>query len=231
MTIIDLGNIRINWCGPYDSTASYEPDDAVSYQGSSFIAKQKSAGITPVVADHWDLLAAGTDQLTTEGDLLIHNGQKPVRLPRGENTQILQMVDGQPSWQTQALDPSRRVWKLAKVNSLGGWHVRVYLMADGTVKACGYGSNHSNGDASGSNLHLPSRVVTTNPDVRFIDVFSGGLAHYGLTAEGHVFSWGLNNYGQLGHGETISRAVAKRIEYFTNNKIKIAKVIPCRSNY
>ena len=37
MTVIDLGNIRINWRGAYDPKKNYVRDDAVSYKGSSFM--------------------------------------------------------------------------------------------------------------------------------------------------------------------------------------------------
>lgn len=231
MTQIDLGNIRINWRGAYNSATNYVRHDAVSYQGSSYIAKRTVSAVTPVQGDDWDLMAAGTDQLTQEGDLLIHNGAIPARLARGGNAQVLQMVGNQPAWRDQSLDPSRRVWKLAKVNGMGGWHTRVYLMADGTIKACGYGGNYSNGDSNASHVYTPKRVSTDDPDVRFVDVFSGGMQHYALTADGEVWSWGFNNYGQLGHGNTVNLAVAKRIEYFVQNNIQIANVIPGRPNY
>ena len=231
MAIIDLGNIRMNWRGVYDPKVHYVRDDAVSYKGSSFIALQQGVGVTPTVGPYWDMLAAGTDQLTLEGDLLIHDGNIPIRLPRGTNAQVLQMKDQRPVWQDQSLDHSRRVWKLAKVNGLGGWHTRVYLMADGTLKACGHGGNYSNGDPAGKDTHIPSRIVTENPEVRFVDVFSGSMQHYALTAEGEVWSWGNNDYGHLGHGDTVNRAIAKRIDFFVANQIKIVRVIPPRTNY
>lgn len=231
MTQIDLGNIRINWRGAYNSATDYVRHDAVSHQGSSFIAKRTVSAVTPVQGDDWDLMAAGTDQLSQEGDLLFHNGAIPTRLARGGNAQVLQMVGNQPAWRDQSLDPSRRVWKLAKVNGMGGWHTRVYLMADGTIKACGYGGNYSNGDSNASHVYTPKRVSTDDPDVWFVDVFSGGMQHYALTADGEVWSWGFNNYGQLGHGNTVNLAVAKRIEYFVQNNIQIAKIIPGRPNY
>lgn len=230
MAVIDLGNIRINWRGAYNAAAEYVQDDAVSYHGSSFIALRNVTGVTPVVGADWDLLAAGTDQLLQEGDILIHDGNAPVRLARGTDTQILQLINGRPAWRTQAVDPSRRVAKLAKVNGHGSTGVRSYLMADGTIKACGMGSNYSNGDPTGSHVYLPSRISPLDCDKRFVEAFSGGMQHYALTENGEVWSWGYNNYGQLGHGDTANRAQPKRIEYFVTNNIQIAKIIPSRPN-
>lgn len=231
MAVIDLGNIRINWRGAYNAAAEYVRDDAVSYHGSSYIALRDVSGVTPVVGADWDLLAAGTDQLLQEGDILIHDGNAPVRLARGTDAQILQLINGRPAWRTQAVDPSRRVTKLAKVNGHGSTGVRSYLMADGTIKACGMGTNFSNGDPTGSHLYLPSRISPLDCDKRFVDVFAGGMQHYALTENGEVWSWGYNNYGQLGHGDTASRSQPKRIEYFVTNNLQIAKVIPSRPNY
>jgi alpha-tubulin suppressor-like RCC1 family protein len=231
MAVIDLGNIRINWRGAYDPAVSYVPDDAVSHRGSSYIALRDVTGVTPVVGADWDVLAAGTDQLLEEGDILIHDGNAPVRLARGTDTQILQLINGRPAWRTQAVDPSRRVVKLAKVNGHGSTGVRAYVMADGTIKACGMGTNNANGNPSGYHVYTPSRISPEESDKRFVDVFSGGMQHYALTADGEVWSWGYNNYGQLGHGDTVNRASPKRIEFFVTNNIKIAKVIPSRPNY
>jgi alpha-tubulin suppressor-like RCC1 family protein len=74
-------------------------------------------------------------------------------------------------------------------------------------------------------------VATSDPDVRFVDVFSGGMQHYGLTANGEVWSWGYNNYGQLGHGNTANNAIANRIEFFVTNNIQIARIVTGRPNY
>lgn len=231
MAVIDLGNIRINWRGAYNAAAEYVRDDAVSHRGSSYIALRDVTGVTPVIGVDWDLLAAGTDQLSQEGDMLIHDGNTPVRLARGADTQILQLIEGRPAWRTQAVDPSRRVAKLAKVNGHGSTGVRAYVMADGTIKTCGSGTNYANGDPTGSHVYLPSRISAQDCNTRFVEVFSGGMQHYGLTENGEVWSWGYNNYGQLGHGDTASRSLATRIAYFVTNNIKIAKVIPSRPNY
>ncbi|WP_455480084.1 RCC1 domain-containing protein [Bartonella sp. B23] len=231
MTQISLGNIRINWRGVYDSTAHYVRHDAVSYKGSSYIAKHAINNVIPTQGDNWDLMAAGSDQLIEQGDLLTHNGTMPVRLPRGSNTQVLQMVGTTPSWRDQALDPSRQVWKLSNVNQSGSIDTRVYLMANGLIKTCGSGTDFSNGDPAGKDIYIPSTITPENPDVRFVEVYSGGTQHYALTENGEVWSWGGNNYGQLGHGDTVTRAFPKRIEYFIKNDIKIARIILSSVNY
>lgn len=231
MAVIDLGNIRINWRGAYNASAEYVQDDAVSHRGSSYIALRDVMGVTPVVGADWDILAAGTDQLLQEGDILTHDGDTPVRLPRGVDAQILQLIDGRPAWRTQAVDPSRRVAKLAKVNGHGSTGVRAYVMADGTIKACGMGTNNANGSPAGYHIYTPSRVTAADNNVRFTEIFSGGMQHYALTEDGEVWSWGYNNYGQLGHGDTASRAQPQRIDFFATNNIRIAQVIPSRPNY
>lgn len=68
MVTVNLGNIRFNWCGAYDSASSYEKDDVVGYKGSSFIAKQELIGITPTQGTDWDLMVAGVEQPVAIGD-------------------------------------------------------------------------------------------------------------------------------------------------------------------
>jgi alpha-tubulin suppressor-like RCC1 family protein len=232
MTTLNLGNIRFNWRGGYDANTSYKPRDVVFYQGSSYVAVIDNMNTPITDASAWHLMAAGTDQLINEGDILTHDGNIPVRLSRGQNAQILQMNGNQPQWNDQGMHPSNRVAKLAKVNGQGGFYTRAYLMSDGTIKACGYGSNFSNGDPNAKHVYTPSRVVVRSADdVRFTDVFMGGQQNYALTQDGDVYSWGYNNYGQLGHGDTISRSEATKIDFFTDNNIKVIKVIADRPNY
>lgn len=231
MSIVDLGNIRFNWRGAYAAGTNYVKDDVVGYKGSSYVAMRNVIGVTPVVGVDWNLMASGTDQLLQEGDMLIHDGANPARLPRGTDAQILQLINGRPAWRTQAVDPSRRVAKLGKVNGHGSNCVRNFLMSDGTIKTVGYGGNYNNGDPAGMNTYLPNRLTTEDPNARFVEIWSGGGSNYGLTANGEVWTWGLNTYGQLGHGDTAPRGIAKRIEFFVTNNIQIAKIVPARPNF
>ncbi|WP_019223966.1 hypothetical protein [Bartonella rattaustraliani] len=174
MTQIDLGNIRIKWRGAYDPKQHYIRHDAVAFKGSSFIAKRNVTNVTPVQGADWDLMAAGSDQLTQEGDLLTYDGNKPVKLARGGNAQILQMNGNKPTWQNQALDPARRVWKLGKITRYGSRYTRIYLMANGLIKACGMGNNYANGNPSGKDIYMPNTVATEDSTVRFVDFFRVG---------------------------------------------------------
>ena len=232
MSVIDLGKITLAWRGAWQAGTSYTRLDAVSWQGSSYLAKRDVASdIPPQVGEDWDLLAAGNDQLREKGDLLVHDGDTATRLPLGELGQTLQVVEDQPRWTDPCQHPSRRVAALSQVNGFGSWYTRVYLMTDGTIKACGRGDYAINGDPQCKHLYLPSRVVATDSTVRFKAVYSGGIQHYAIDLEDNVWSWGRNDRGQLGHGDTCDRWYLKRIDWFTDRDIKIAQVIPSRLNH
>ena len=75
-TTIDLGKIKINWRGAFVAATSYEVDDAVSYDGSSYICTTANSDSTfpNVNGSKWDVMAAGAAPLTAAGQLLSHNG-------------------------------------------------------------------------------------------------------------------------------------------------------------
>ena len=51
----------LNWRGLWDSTANYVTDDAVSYNGSSWIAKRANNNIIPIEGDDWTVVAQKGD--------------------------------------------------------------------------------------------------------------------------------------------------------------------------
>jgi hypothetical protein len=51
----------LNWKGLWDSAANYVTDDAVSHDGSSWIAKRANNNVTPVEGDDWTLIAQKGD--------------------------------------------------------------------------------------------------------------------------------------------------------------------------
>ena len=103
MATIDLGKIRLNWRGTYVSTTTYEYNDAVYYQNSSYvyINTNSSSGNTPqATGSYWQILADGTTELTTRGDLLIRGASSNERLPAGTSGYYLQTkgTSANPVW-------------------------------------------------------------------------------------------------------------------------------------
>jgi alpha-tubulin suppressor-like RCC1 family protein len=71
-------------------------------------------------------------------------------------------------------------------------------------------------------------VDPVNPPIaKFVQVSLEAYSGFALDEEGKVYSWGYNGQGHLGHGDTVSRKYAKRIEYFVNNNIQIKEIITC----
>lgn len=62
MAIINLGNIRFNWCGEYSDATTYYPDDVVGCNGSSYIAKKTTKGNGTADREAWDLMVAGAEK-------------------------------------------------------------------------------------------------------------------------------------------------------------------------
>jgi hypothetical protein len=51
------GPAGLNWLGAYSGATAYVVDDAVSYNGSSYVCKLNSTGNLPTNSTYWDLLA------------------------------------------------------------------------------------------------------------------------------------------------------------------------------
>ena len=107
MATINLGNIKFNWQGAYAGGSSYNIDDVVSYNGSSYICKLASTGNLPTNTTYWDQMSsAGTDgtdltsTLTTQGDIVYRDASGLQRLGAGTSGQVLQTngTGANPSW-------------------------------------------------------------------------------------------------------------------------------------
>jgi type VI secretion system Hcp family effector len=53
-----IGPKGLIWRGAWDAAVQYQVDEAVSHEGSAWMAKQESVGVTPAEGDVWSLLAA-----------------------------------------------------------------------------------------------------------------------------------------------------------------------------
>ena len=137
MATINLGAIKFNWKGAYNSSTSYAVDDVVSSGGNSYVCIQAHSNQAVGNATaYWNIMSSagtngtdGTDvgaTLTTQSDLLYRDGSGLQRLPKGTANQLLRINSGAtaPEWHTPATVTSDFV----KVAS--GTHSGAYLTVD-----------------------------------------------------------------------------------------------------
>jgi len=128
MATINLGAIKFNWKGAYNSGNSYAVDDVVSSGGNSYVCIQAHSNQAVGNATaYWNIMSSagtngtnGTDvgtTITTQGDLLYRDGSGLQRLGAGTAGQVLQTggSGANPSWGTVSSD----YVKLATVTANG----------------------------------------------------------------------------------------------------------------
>lgn len=103
MATIDLGRIKFKWQGAYNGATAYVVDDVVESGGASYVCIAATTGNTPPNATYWELMAdKGTDTsvLTTQGDVLYHDGTSLARLAAGTSGYFLktQGSGANPTW-------------------------------------------------------------------------------------------------------------------------------------
>ena len=126
MAQIDIGKLSFSHKGNYDASTAYVLNDVVYYNGSAYVAKQSTTGNLPTDTNNWNLFVLkGTDTsvLTTQGDVLYHDGSSLARLAAGTSGQVLQTggSGANPSWGTVSSD----YVKLASGNMNGSTNVVV----------------------------------------------------------------------------------------------------------
>lgn len=111
-------NTGFDWKGPWLDDQAYVLGDVVRYGDNSFVCilghisegdDGSSLGGAPasrpdqdINGVYWNVIAIGTEQsvLTTKGDMVYYSGTSPVRLPIGEDGQVLTVSpDGIPNWE------------------------------------------------------------------------------------------------------------------------------------
>ena len=65
MATINLGAIKFNWKGAYNSGTAYAVDDVVSSGGSSYVCILASTGNATSNGTYWQVMAEGGDVATT----------------------------------------------------------------------------------------------------------------------------------------------------------------------
>jgi len=119
MATINLGAIKFNWKGAYNSGTSYAVDDVVSSGGNSYVCIQAHSNQAVGNATaYWNIMSSagtngtnGTDvgtTITTQGDMLYRDGSGLQRLAKGTASQELRMNSGAtaPEWHTPAVATS-----------------------------------------------------------------------------------------------------------------------------
>ena len=112
MATINLGAIKFNWKGAYNSGTAYAVDDVVSSGGSSYVCILASTGNATSNGTYWEQMSSagtngtnGTDvgtTITTQGDILYRDGSGLQRLGAGTSGQYLktQGTGANPIWGT-----------------------------------------------------------------------------------------------------------------------------------
>ena len=93
MATIDLGKIKFNWRGTYNSGTAYVPDDVVEYADgsvtSSYMCVANTTGNAPssggTAHASWNFLAKGQapSPTTTQGDIIVRGASADARLAIG----------------------------------------------------------------------------------------------------------------------------------------------------
>lgn len=94
-TIRTLGPVGLNPTGEYDETKQYEKLDVVTYQGSSYVAKQSVIGQLPNT-EYWEKLVSGGVGVDDIVDNLDSNdGEKPLSAKQGNILKkMIEIPDG-----------------------------------------------------------------------------------------------------------------------------------------
>lgn len=123
MSTLNLGKLRFNWRGVYDSAQTYTRNDTVKYQQNSFVCITDTTTGT-FNGSHWAVMAEGMHPATTEGDLITFESGNLVRKPIGAEGQVVSAKAGKASWEYSPLIQKRMFqdFNREQVNSGGAYY-------------------------------------------------------------------------------------------------------------
>ena len=222
MATVNLGNIKLNWKGAYNSSTAYKVDDVVSYNGSSYVCIQASTGNLPTVTTYWNQMsAAGTDgtdvgtTITTQGDILYRDGSGLQRLGAGTSGQFLktQGTGANPVWATadsgktlgvtQFTNGTRASMSAAGTSGVDFWSVN-YTQLKANSKLLIYVGLHCyNGSAGATNYRIYYDGVA-HTDIPIYNYYpSHAISYHGMKLIDGASSTGskvlkINYYAQTG---------------------------------
>jgi hypothetical protein len=134
MATINLGAIKFNWKGAYNSGTSYAVDDVVSSSGNSYVCIQAHSNQAVGNATaYWNIMSSagtngsngsnGTDlttTLTAQGDIVYRNASGLARLPAGTANQLLKTggSGANPSWTNAPVGGAKSFHEVARTSFL-----------------------------------------------------------------------------------------------------------------
>jgi len=99
----------------------------------------------------------------------------------------------------------------------------VFIDGEGRLSSCGLAAwfrpgllGHGEGV---TRLNTPTRLSSTLGDERAVSVSARDCHSLALTADGAVWSWGGGGLGKLGHGDTQSQLLPKKVEAFAGLRV------------
>lgn len=109
---VDLGKVKFQWKGTYNSSTIYEKDDVVYHSGSSWVYINDTDNSGQIPSDsnttYWNKMAQGSDlgaiSGLNAGDMVYYDGTNFQRVDNGENTHevLVQRASG-PIFKPQGL--------------------------------------------------------------------------------------------------------------------------------
>jgi hypothetical protein len=216
MATVNLGNIKLNWKGAYNSSTAYIVDDVVSYNGSSYVCILASTGNLPTVTTYWNQMSAagsdGTDlttTLTTQGDIVYRDGSGLQRLGAGTSGQVLQTggTGANPSWGTVSSD-------MVKISS--------GTLGSGTANWSIDG--HFSSTYQNYKIFINQLTTANNGATMFAKMNTGGSA-YGSTdyswSQANFYSTAISNVGNNGDNKFRLNQNSNHADYPSCNELTI----------
>lgn len=209
MATLDLGKIKFVWKGAYDGATTYEADDVVSYQGSSYIYKNATpaSGNLPTLATHWDALAQGTDLSSLSTGAVPYKTAGGVAGLTSANAGDLLQSGGTgvaPSYVAPSTvsKKAESVKKLPFHNNKRGYQRgsvitndnEIHVVGDGAYGCAGTGTYRTHGNYYRS-IHLPDKKTADT-------VFDFRFNKFVITTDNALYGCGYNAVYDLGLGLT-----------------------------
>lgn len=110
---------------------------------------------------------------------------------------------------------------LTPIHIAGGSKSLFIVSQDGSLYACGEGTNGRLGLGHNNNVSTPQQVPVVNQYiVKKVAVHSGGKHAMAITLDGKTFSWGEGEDGKLGHGNRLTLEKPKMIDTLKTKRIR-----------